>query len=144
MAFARIDAGFVAELFTPPAGVAIGACFNPGLVWVDVAGAVPAPHPGWAAAMVAGAWTFAAPTPPPAPAPSTQMSPLAFIGRFTGAEQTAIGAAAMSNVSLWLWFNKMTAATYIDLADPETKAGLDALVSAGLLAAARETAILAP
>lgn len=38
--------------------------------------------------------------------------------------------------------DRMLAASFITLADPRTEAGLDALVSAGLLTAARKTAIV--
>ena len=36
--YARIQGGIVAELFTPPTGVAITACFAPGLTWVECDG----------------------------------------------------------------------------------------------------------
>ncbi len=76
--------------------------------------------------------------------PPTQLPPLTFLARFTAAEEAAIAQAALSNASILLWLTKAGAAQYIDLADPNTKAGMDALVAAGLLTAARETAILTP
>lgn len=98
--------------------------------------------------VVAG-WTsdlkgFSAPVaPPPLPKP-TVMSPLAFLGRLTTAEYAAVCSAALSNAGLLAWVLQATAAQSVDLADPRTKAGLDALVAAGLLTAEREAAILIP
>ena len=77
-------------------------------------------------------------------APPTKLAPLDFMHRFTDAELTAIYTAAQSNVPVAIYIGKCTAAGYIDLLDPLTKSGLDALVSAGLLTAARETTILTP
>ena len=84
-------------------------------------------------------------TPDPAPAPpvSTTLSPLQFIARFTAAEQTAIATAGQSNAQISLFLTRAAAADYIDLADPQTSGGVEALVSAGLLTQARTTAILA-
>jgi hypothetical protein len=65
--YARILAGAIAELFTPPVGVPMSECFNPALVWVDVTSVTPEPKPGWTATETAGAWTFAAPPAPPPP-----------------------------------------------------------------------------
>ncbi len=76
--------------------------------------------------------------------PSPQLSPLVFIGRFTPAEQSAIVTAAQSNAAMLLWLVQAAGAQYIDLTDQRTKAGLDALVTAGFLTAERETAILTP
>jgi hypothetical protein len=45
--YARIQGGSVAELFTPPVGVPVSACFNGALTWVDVTSVSPAPQPGW-------------------------------------------------------------------------------------------------
>ena len=137
--FARIDKGVVAELFQPPKGVAIRDCFPPSLTWVDC-GDTPDVAQGWL-------YDGAAFSPPPAPAPAakpTRISPLAFIGRFTPAEQASIAQAAMANAQLFLWFNKLTAAQEVDLGDQETKDGLAALVSAGLLSADRAAAVLLP
>ena len=77
------------------------------------------------------------------PAPPI-ISSVAFWARFTASEQTAIATAAQNNASINVWL--ITALTYssIDLTNQTTKAGLDALVAAGLLTSARETAILTP
>lgn len=135
--YARIDNGTVAELFTPPDGVSITDCFHSGLTWVEATAGV---APGWTYNDTA----FAAPPAPPAPPPVTTMTPLVFMARFTDAETTAIHTAAMGNAALFGWLLQCAAATDVDLTDPRTKAGLDALVSAGLLTAEREAVILAP
>jgi hypothetical protein len=136
--YARIADGAVAELFTPPDGFSITDCFAPGMEWVDVGSSGAAP--GWTYDGTA----FHAPAPPAPPAPITTMSPLEFMARFTANEQTAIATAAQANASVLLWMLKLSGATFVDLADPQTKAGIDALVTAGLLTAERETAILTP
>jgi len=73
----------------------------------------------------------------------TQFSYLEFEALFTSAEQAAILAAAQGNVALFQWLLRSAGAQTIDLTAAETKAGLDALVTAGLITAARETQILA-
>jgi hypothetical protein len=57
--YARIASGVVAELFTPPEGVAIAACFAVGLVWVECDGTV-----GVVVGWTYSAGTFAAPVAP--------------------------------------------------------------------------------
>jgi hypothetical protein len=73
---------------------------------------------------------------------SRQMSPLAFRALFTADEMSAIQTAALSNADMLGWLLQMSAAQYIDLDDPLTKAGLSFLVSVGLLTSSRKTAIL--
>ena len=48
----------------------------------------------------------------------------------------------MENAAVKLWYDRMLAANFVTLADERTEAGLDALVSAGLLTSARRTAIV--
>ena len=131
--WARIDHGLVAEMSdVDPAGR-----FHESLEWVL---ADPGVVPGWSF----DGTQFNPPAPRPQPPPSTQISPLQFIARFTAAETGAIAQAALSNAAMLMWLVQASAASYIDLADPRTKAGLDSLVAAGLLTASRETAILTP
>jgi hypothetical protein len=85
----------------------------------------------------------AQPTPPPSPAP-TIIPALDFIDRFTPAEQLAIETAAQSSPALQLWLTKAIAAETVDLRGPEAAAGLDALVTGGLLDAKRKAEILTP
>lgn len=71
--YARIVSGLVAELFTPPTGVAITDCFHADIAAAFVA--VPsgvAPAVGWSHA----AGTFSAPAAPPAPSLAQQAAEL--------------------------------------------------------------------
>jgi hypothetical protein len=63
-------AGLVFEIFTPPAGQAIGDCFPASMPWVECPSDVAV---GWTMTEVNGAWTFAAPVvvPPSAAAVAT-------------------------------------------------------------------------
>jgi hypothetical protein len=66
----------------------------------------------------------------------------AFRALFTAPENQAIMTAALGNASLLDWVLQAAGAGEINLSDPKVKAGLDAIVAAGLLTADRETAIL--
>ncbi len=72
----------------------------------------------------------------PPPAPITTISALAFIGRFTAAEQSAMMA---SNP---MWGLQIAAAGTVDVTDPRVIAGLQAAVKAGVLTAARGAQVL--
>lgn len=85
------------------------------------------------------AWTEAGLPPPPA----TKIRPMAFMQRFTATERSALRAAAAASDDLADWLDFTRAAQEIDLAAPLTAAGLDALVAAGLITAARREAIAA-
>jgi hypothetical protein len=64
--YARIDAGEVMELFTPPAEFAdtpIADLFHADVQWVDVSGVDPQPEPRW----TYDGHAFAPPAPPPPP-----------------------------------------------------------------------------
>lgn len=76
------------------------------------------------------------------PAPPKQFTSLEYLDLFTESEQLAVAAAAMENAAIKLWYDRMLAASFITLADERTEAGLDALVSAGLITSARRTAIV--
>lgn len=73
---------------------------------------------------------------PPAPAPVTTISALAFIGRFTPAEQSALMSANP------MWGLQIAATGTVDVTDPRVIAGLDAAVKAGVLTQARATQVL--
>lgn len=83
----------------------------------------------------------------PDPVPVTQVTPLQFYALFTNAEETAIYqaayASAATNPALVIWLNKVSASTVISLTDPNTIANINALVTAGLLTAARAAQVLA-
>lgn len=102
--------------------------------------------PGWAprtgcSAIPDDGRPLARPSSGPAP---TAISKGAFLARFTSAELLAIATAAQTVAAVNVWLITAQSADSIDLALPETTAGVDALVSAGLLTAARATAILTP
>lgn len=81
---------------------------------------------------------------PPTPEPKTQYLPLEYLELFTEAEQLAVVSATIANAQVKLWYDKMLAASYIDITDPRTIGGLNALVAVGLLTEARKTVILTP
>jgi hypothetical protein len=83
---------------------------------------------------------------PPVPSslfqPSRRFTWLEFMALFTDAEKLAIAQAAMTNVQVKLWYDQALGASYVDLDDIRTNAGVLALVPAGLLTQARATQIL--
>jgi len=80
----------------------------------------------------------------PAPEPKTKFTSLEYLDRFTQGEQELIVAAANSNVQIKLYYDRLLAATFIDLEDPRTAAGIDALIAAELLDASRKAELLQP
>lgn len=74
----------------------------------------------------------------------TQFTSLEYLGKFTEAEQLAVVSATLQNAQIKLWYDKMLAASYVDITDPRTIGGLDALIQFGLLAASRKEEILTP
>lgn len=103
-----------------------------------------------ASAPVAGAFPFADFThaefpddvEPVVPAPLGQISQLDYMERFTDAELENIYGAAKVSLSVEVWLKKFEAADFIDLADPRTLAGLQALEANGLIGAGRSLEIL--
>lgn len=79
----------------------------------------------------------------PAPVARRVIPPLEFLQRFTPEERTAIRAASALSPDLADWIDQARFAREIELDAPNTAAGLDALMGAGLLAAARRAAVLA-
>lgn len=82
--------------------------------------------------------------PPPPPEYQTQFDSLGFMDLFTDDEELAIVGATMQNVQIKRWYDKMLAANFVSLEDDRTIAGLDALVSAGLITPSRKAEILTP
>lgn len=84
----------------------------------------------------------------PAPSPEAikqqpmKLSFLQFMDLFTGDEQLAIAGAAMTDVPTKLWYDRAVGAQFIDLGDERLAAGIQALVDAKLLTAARRTRVL--
>lgn len=83
--------------------------------------------------------------PAPVDAPR-HITRLAFLQRFLDAEAVAIDLASVGNTAqaagMRRYMQLVNAATYIDLDRPDTRAGVIALESAGLLQQGRATAIL--
>ena len=132
--WALVERGVVRDVTeTDPSGR-----FHPAMPWV--AGAPPGTAAGWS--HVAGVFS-----PPPAAAPSprpTVISSLSFLRRLTEAEDTAIHEAALKSAAVLRYLTRLGAATQVDLADPETVGGVDALIAAGLVAPGRRAELLAP
>ena len=78
------------------------------------------------------------------PLPSTRFSSLEFLERFTEAEQLAVVSATLGSPQVKLWYDKLLAAEYVDLNDPRTEGGIDALIAAGLITADRKAALMTP
>ena len=132
--WARIENGVVLELTeTDPAGR-----YHPMIPWVDVS-PVDGIQVGW---RESGS-TYVA---PPAPVVSrpTQITPLEFMARLTEGEAHAISAAAIAAPAILFWLIQCSGASYIDLVDPRTVAGVQALAAAGLLTSDRATALVTP
>ena len=79
---------------------------------------------------------------PPAPGPRKTGSFIEFMALFTPSEQLAIKAASQQDAALGLWYDKALGRPQVDLEAAEMSEGLDALVAAQLIGAARKTAIL--
>lgn len=86
--------------------------------------------------------------PPDPPAPIRRITPLAFRRRFPPGARGAITLAAAQALAagdptLQVWLDDLAACRVVDLDDPETRAGLDAVVGAGLLTAEQAEAAVA-
>ena len=86
------------------------------------------------------------PAPPPAEPTERNVSRKAFLSRFTDAEAIDIDLASMGATreaaTVRRYLSKVNAAQHIDLADNETRTGVQALEAAGLLQPGRALAIL--
>lgn len=71
-----------------------------------------------------------------------KITPLEFQARFTETEWGTICAGALASPTILSFALQLVASSEIDLLDAKTSAGLDALVSAGLLTADRPAQIL--
>jgi len=85
--------------------------------------------------------TQAALTTPPA-VPPRVITKLAFMNRFTMEELAAIYTAAKTEVMVEVFMDRLKLAEYVDVTDPQTRAGLQALAASGLLTEARVQEIL--
>lgn len=87
--------------------------------------------------------TDTAPEPEPAPPVYPQFSANEVLDLFTEGEQRAVASAAMSNVDVKLWYDRMIASNFVTYEDPRTEGGLQALVDAELITAQRKGEIVA-
>ena len=82
----------------------------------------------------------------PEPAASKRITQLAFLDRFSEAEGIAIDLASIGATveaaGMRRWLKRVDAATFIDLADPRTVAGLQMLEVIGLIGPGRAAEIL--
>lgn len=78
---------------------------------------------------------------PAAPA-MTLINPLAFRNRFTAAERQAIITAGRSNAAVQDVYDSLLAAIQVDVSDPTTIAGIQALEAAGVIGAGRAATVL--
>lgn len=74
--------------------------------------------------------------------PLGQISKLAYMERFADAELAAIYGAAKVSLAVEVWLEKFKLAEFIDLSDPRTLAGLQALEANGLIGTGRALEIL--
>lgn len=86
------------------------------------------------------------PAPTPAPAPSVKITRLAFLNRFTDEEAIAIDLASIGATveaaSIRRYMSKVNAAQYIDLKRLDTRDGVLAMETAGLIGEGRALEIL--
>ncbi len=88
-------------------------------------------------------WTRVSPDAPDLPKPpKTQFTSLEFLDRFTEPEQLAVVQATMLSAQVKLWYDRLLAASFVDVNDPRTEAGIDALIAAELIEPERKTALL--
>lgn len=83
--------------------------------------------------------------PPPPPPPAPKPSPREWLERLPADKQKAIFDAAIGNATLLGWLFKASGTTTgIDVTADETKQGVAALVSAGVLTVADQAILLTP
>jgi integrase len=78
------------------------------------------------------------------PEPARPLTPLEFMERFTKTERKDIRAKSRTNDDLEDFFDLLRAATHVHVDDPRVAAGMDLVVSLGLVTAARKAEVLAP
>ena len=116
--------------------------FHPDLKWIKAATSVEVGM----VKQADGSYAFPEPAPENAPptASTTAMplTKLAFMNRFTMEELAAIYTAAKTEVLVEVFLDKLKLAEHVDVTDPHTIGGLQALAASGLLTEARVQAVL--
>ena len=143
MLYARIENGRVAELIAAADEAELQARFHPDLVGACV--------PADGGMEVGWTWNgaaFAPPAPPAPPPPRRRLSALAFRRRLSPARRAAGTRAARpelggGDATLQVWLDDLNAAGEVTLDDPETVAGVAAVLAAGLITTAERDALLA-
>lgn len=79
---------------------------------------------------------------PPAPQKITPLTPLEFLNRFTDAEAKTILTLTKSNIDVELWWIKYNKASFINIYDSQTAAGVQSLEDAGIIGPGRAGQIL--
>jgi hypothetical protein len=137
MKFATIDAqGAVTGFYDGSFDVPQGAIEITDEMWAD-----------WVANQQTRRWengalvTVAAPVVTPLPIPPT---PREWLERLSQQKQSAIAAGGIANASILLWLLKASGSTTIDVTLQETKDGVAALVTAGILTTDDQTILLTP
>jgi len=74
--------------------------------------------------------------------PPSRLSFLEFMDLFTNEEQLALAGAAMTDAPTKLWYDRAVGAQFIALDDERLAEGLDAMVLADIIPAARKTRVL--
>lgn len=85
--------------------------------------------------------SYSTPGAPPAPNYGTKIRPIAFLNRF-GASLVTLYAAAMTNPQVQIYRDQVMLAASVDLTNPLTIDGVNALAAATLIATDLATAIL--
>ena len=81
--------------------------------------------------------------PPPPPEYTSQISVLSFRNRMTLQEKQDVYVASSSNAVVKIFLDDLAAASYVDVEDPQTIAGIDYLIGEGLIEADRRPDLLA-
>ena len=76
-------------------------------------------------------------------ATSSKLTKLEYMNRFTDAELATIYTVAKTNVQVEVWLEKFKASSEVDVTDPRTVAGVQALEAVGLIQIGRAAEILA-
>jgi len=79
---------------------------------------------------------------PPAPEPRTILSSREYLMRFTNAEYAAVRSS--DSIDIHRAYDSLIAAQFVDLTDPAVAAGLDLMISRGIIDLARKAELLQP